>query len=169
MRKYLSIFVSIFLLTSCSTLRTDTLTYTNISEVSPEDEMMREHCKTMPAMPGCERYITSTNAPLDTLSSLNSLILTEDSTVTDVKPTEIVNLKDGDTYNLTISKVRKVINGKSYIMLSYNGSIPGPTFRAPKGATVTFRVQNTVKELETTVHPHGIRLNYLYDGVPKEQ
>lgn len=56
--------------------------------------------------------------------TLNDLILTEDATVTDVKPTEIVNLKDGDTYDLTIQKVRKVINGKSLIMLSYNGSIP---------------------------------------------
>ena len=56
--------------------------------------------------------------------TLNDLILTEDVTVTDVKPTEVVNLKDGDTYALTIQKVRKVINGKSLIMLSYNGSIP---------------------------------------------
>lgn len=56
--------------------------------------------------------------------TLNDLILTEDATVTDVKPTEVVNLKDGDTYDLTIQKVRKVINGKTLIMLSYNGSIP---------------------------------------------
>ena len=34
--------------------------------------------------------------------TLNDLILTEDATVTDVKPTEVVNLKDGDTYDLTI-------------------------------------------------------------------
>lgn len=34
---------------------------------------------------------------------------------------------------------------------------------------MTFRVKNTVKELATTVHPHGVRLNYIYDGVPKEQ
>ena len=56
--------------------------------------------------------------------TLNDLILTEDATVTDAKPTEVVNLKDGDTYNLTIQKVRKVIGGKTFIMLSYNGSIP---------------------------------------------
>lgn len=63
---------------------------------------------------------------------MNALILTEDATVTEVKPTEVVNLKDGDTYDLTIQKVRKVVHGKSLIMLSYNGSVPGPTFRAPK-------------------------------------
>jgi DNA segregation ATPase FtsK/SpoIIIE-like protein len=55
---------------------------------------------------------------------LNELILIDDETTTDVKATEIVNLKDGDIYDLTIQKVRKVINGKTFIMLSYNGSIP---------------------------------------------
>lgn len=56
--------------------------------------------------------------------SLNDLVLVDDETTTDVKPTEVVNLKDGDTYDLTIQKVRKVIGGKTFIMLSYNGSIP---------------------------------------------
>jgi FtsP/CotA-like multicopper oxidase with cupredoxin domain len=46
-------------------------------------------------------------------------------------------------------------------MLSYNGSIPWPTFRAPKGATIKFKVRNTVKELATTIHPHGVRLPLL--------
>ena len=55
---------------------------------------------------------------------LNELILVDDETTTDVQPTEVVNLKDGDTYDLTIQKVRKVIGGKTFIMLSYNGSIP---------------------------------------------
>ncbi len=68
----------------------------------------------------------------DTRTSLNQSLLTDDTTVTDAKPTEVVNLRDGDTYDLTIGKVRKVINGKSLIMFSYNGSIPGPTIRAPK-------------------------------------
>ena len=112
---------------------------------------------------------TNTTQVTTIWKTLNDLILTEDATVTDVKPTEIVNLKDGDTYNLTIQKVRKVINGKTLIMLSYNGSIPWPTFRAPKGATVKFKVRNTVNELATTIHPHGVRLNYLYDGVPRDQ
>lgn len=68
----------------------------------------------------CKTYYIKNNSTKDS----NDLILTEDATVTDVKPTEVVNLKDGDTYDLTIQKVRKVINGKTLIMLSYNGSIP---------------------------------------------
>lgn len=132
--------------------------------------MMREHCKMMPEMRWCEKYKnTNTTQVSSSWKTLNDLILTEDATVTDVKPTEVVNLKDGDTYDLTIQKVRKVINGKTLIMLSYNWSIPWPTFRAPKGATVKFKVRNTVAELATTIHPHGVRLNYLYDGVPRDQ
>ena len=124
----------------------------------------------MPEMRWCEKYKnTNTTQVSSSGKTLNDLILTEDATVTDVKPTEVVNLKDGDTYDLTIQKVRKVINGKTLIMLSYNGSIPWPTFRAPKDATVKFKVRNTVKELTTTIHPHGVRLNYLYDGVPRDQ
>ena len=125
----------------------------------------------MPEMQGCEKYNTSHTATTATQSgkTLNEIVLVEDPSVMDAKPTEVINLKDGDTYNITVGKVRKVIGGKTYIMLSYNGSIPGPTFRAPKGATVKFQVRNTVKELATTIHPHGIRLNYIYDGVPKDQ
>lgn len=65
-------------------------------------------------------------------TSLNESILKNDTNLPDAKPTEIVNLKDGDTYDLTIEKVRKIVNGKPLVMLSYNGSIPGPTLRAPK-------------------------------------
>lgn len=88
---------------------------------------MREHCKMMPEMTGCEKYKNdaNTNNSTDTnKKSLNELILVDDETTTDVQPTEVVNLKDRDTYDLTIQKVRKVINGKTFIMLSYNGSIP---------------------------------------------
>ena len=88
---------------------------------------MREHCKTMPNMTGCEKYknnATTNNVTSVNKKSLNELILVDDETTIDVKPTEVVNLKDGDTYDLTIGKVRKNINGKTFIMLSYNGSIP---------------------------------------------
>ncbi len=97
------------------------------SEEIPQDAMMREHCKMMPNMAGCEKYknnTTSNNPSSVNKKSLNELILVDDETTTDVKPTEVVNLKDGETYDLTIQKVRKVINGKTFIMLSYNGSIP---------------------------------------------
>ncbi|MGU7768514.1 hypothetical protein ACV2XY_25200, partial [Escherichia coli] len=40
---------------------------------------------------------------------------------------QTVILKSGDTFDLTAQYVTKNIDGKSYKMLGYNGSIPGPT------------------------------------------
>ena len=42
------------------------------------------------------------------------------------KSSEIVGLKNGDSYNLTAGIVKKNINGIDVKMLAYNGSIPGP-------------------------------------------
>lgn len=54
-------------------------------------------------------------------------------------------------------------------MLAYNGSVPGPTIRAPKGSTVKIRLTDTLKELGSTLHSHGLRLEEAFDGVPPEQ
>ncbi len=130
-------------------------------------DAMKEHCKMMPEMPGCEKYSqTSTGSSEETL---NTQILTDDRTTKDETPTEVVNLKNGDVYDITVEKVRKVIRGKSIVMLSYNGSIPWPIIRVPKGSQITLKVHNSVTWLETTIHPHGLRLDNKYDGVPRTQ
>jgi suppressor of ftsI len=77
----------------------------------------------------------------------------------------IVELKNGDTYELKASYVKKVINGSVVRMLGYNGSIPGPTITVPQGAAVTINFTNDT-DIETTVHSHGIRSENQYDGVP---
>ena len=53
-------------------------------------------------------------------------------------------------------------------MLAYNGSIPGPTFKVPEGATVTVNVTNE-GDLEATVHWHGLRLENRFDGTHDTQ
>ncbi|MFZ2255166.1 MAG: hypothetical protein WAW59_06125 [Patescibacteria group bacterium] len=77
----------------------------------------------MSYMMGGDHMMTNNSSSTDG-KDLNELVLVDDETTTDVQPTEVVNLKDGDTYDLTIQKVRRNINGKTFIMLSYNGSIP---------------------------------------------
>ena len=52
-------------------------------------------------------------------------------------------------------------------MLSYNGSIPGPTLRVRQGSEVVVHVRND-GDTEATVHWHGLRLDNAYDGVPFE-
>jgi FtsP/CotA-like multicopper oxidase with cupredoxin domain len=50
------------------------------------------------------------------------------------QPTQTVELKNGDTYNLTASYVQKTVDGTTYRMLAYNASIPGPLIKIPQGA-----------------------------------
>ncbi len=81
---------------------------------------------------------------------------------------DIVELKDGDTYTLEVTKVRKQIWNAYVDMLAYNWQIPWPLIKAPKWSTVTIRLVNKVKWIETTLHSHGVRLDNKYDWVPKE-
>ncbi len=81
--------------------------------------------------------------------------------------TPIVELADGDTFDLTIAPVVKEIGGGPVRMLAYNGSIPGPTLRVRQGSRISVHVVNQT-EMETTVHWHGLRLDNRFDGVPHE-
>jgi FtsP/CotA-like multicopper oxidase with cupredoxin domain len=79
----------------------------------------------------------------------------------------VVDLDDGDTYDLRIAPVAKQIGPDRVRMLAYNGSIPGPTLRVHQGAEITVRVRNDA-DMDATVHWHGLRLDNAYDGVPYE-
>src|SRR3990167_9685189 len=79
--------------------------------------------------------------------------------------TQVIELKDGDTFNLTASFVKKNINGNQVRMLAYNGSIPGPSMKIPQGATVTINFKNDT-DVANTIHSHGVRMKNAFDGVP---
>jgi FtsP/CotA-like multicopper oxidase with cupredoxin domain len=81
---------------------------------------------------------------------------------------EIVELADGDSFDLEIAPVAKRIGDATVRMLAYNGSIPGPTLKLPQGSTVTVRVTNR-GDLEATVHWHGLRLENRFDGTHDTQ
>jgi FtsP/CotA-like multicopper oxidase with cupredoxin domain len=84
------------------------------------------------------------------------------------RKTELVELADGDAFELEILPVKKQIGDATVRMLAYNGSVPGPTLRIPQGATSTVRVINH-GDLEATVHWHGLRLENRYDGTHDTQ
>ena len=50
-------------------------------------------------------------------------------------------------------------------MLGFNGSMPGPEIRVPRGQRVSIDLENGLDE-GTAVHWHGIRLENRMDGVP---
>ena len=86
-----------------------------------------------------------------------------DTAVSNLKPTEVVELKDGDTYDLTASIVKQEVGNRVVKRLAYNGQIPGPILRAPKGAKVTVNFTNNL-DMETALHSHGLRGDYRMDG-----
>jgi FtsP/CotA-like multicopper oxidase with cupredoxin domain len=80
----------------------------------------------------------------------------------------LVELADGDEFELEIIPVRKRIGDATVRMLAYNGSVPGPTLEVQQGATITVHVTNH-GDLEATVHWHGLRLENRYDGTHDTQ
>src|SRR5688572_27628728 len=81
---------------------------------------------------------------------------------------EILGVPDGGSARLRIAPVSKRIGDATVRMLSYNGSVPGPTLRVVEGAEITVEVENQ-GDLETTVHWHGLRLDNRYDGTHATQ
>jgi FtsP/CotA-like multicopper oxidase with cupredoxin domain len=90
---------------------------------------------------------------------------TDTAGLAEVVPTQLVELADGDTFDLRIAPVVKQLGDDRVRMLSYNGSIPGPTLRVPQACEVVVPVRND-GDVEATVHWHGLCLDNKYDGVP---
>jgi len=86
----------------------------------------------------------------------------------DARRPEVVELSDGDEFDLEIAPVRKQIGEATVRMLAYNGSVPGPTLKVPQDATITVHVTNR-GDIDATVHWHGLRLENRYDGTHETQ
>ena len=84
--------------------------------------------------------------------------------LSDVVRPEVVELADGDSFDLVIAPVKKRLGNTTVRMLGYNGSIPGPTLKVQQGSEIIVHVTNE-GDLDTTVHWHGLRLENRYDGV----
>ena len=93
---------------------------------------------------------------------------TDTAGLPDVRPTETVELGDGDALELRIAPVVKRLGEDTVRMLAYNCSIPGPTLRVREGSEVVVDVVNE-GDLEATVHWHGLRLDNRYDGTHETQ
>ena len=86
----------------------------------------------------------------------------------EARKSELVELADGDEFELEIIPIKKRIGDATVRMLAYNGLVPGPTLTVPQGATITVHVTNH-GDLEATVHWHGLRLENRYDGTHDTQ
>ena len=81
---------------------------------------------------------------------------------------ELIELSDGELFDLRIAPVVKEIGEETVRMLAYNGSVPGPTLKVQQGSEIEVNVIND-GDLEATVHWHGLRLENRYDGTHETQ
>ena len=86
-----------------------------------------------------------------------------DDTVPEVEPTQIVTLKNGDTFNLNASIVKQEVGNRIVKRLAYNGQIPGPVIKVEKGSKITVNFTNNL-DMETALHSHGLRGQSKFDG-----
>jgi FtsP/CotA-like multicopper oxidase with cupredoxin domain len=93
---------------------------------------------------------------------------TETEGLPEARPPEVVELDDGDTFDLRIAPVAKEVGEARVRMLGYNGSIPGPVLKVREGSEIVVNVENQ-GDLEATVHWHGLRLDNRYDGTHETQ
>ena len=112
----------------------------------------------MPMLPGLEGALPVVD-PFMPGMGMDPAMLPE------ARPSELVSLADMDTLDISVSMVRRTINGHEMIMFGYNGQYPGPLIQAPRDATVMVRVTNEI-QMPTTIHWHGIRIKNQFDGVP---
>lgn len=86
-----------------------------------------------------------------------------DENVPEVQPTQVIELKNGDTFDLVASVVKQEVGNKMVKRLAYNGQIPGPVIKVEKGAKVTVNFTNNL-DMETALHSHGLRGQSKFDG-----
>lgn len=131
----------------------------NQMEVSADDAM-REHCKMMPEMRGCEKYQVG-NSRASTADNVDRSI----SGLVSANAPESVSLSNGATYSLSADFVQKNIDGKMIRLLAYNAQFPGPILKVKQGDSLKVDFKNNLDQ-PTTVHWHGIRVDNANDGVP---
>jgi FtsP/CotA-like multicopper oxidase with cupredoxin domain len=93
---------------------------------------------------------------------------TDTAGLPEARAPELVELADGDRFDMRIAPVAKRLGDRTVRMLAYNDSIPGPILKVREGSELVVDVVND-GDLEATVHWHGLRLENRYDGTADTQ
>jgi suppressor of ftsI len=80
-------------------------------------------------------------------------------------PSVLRDVANGENLDLTVAPVKMTLLGKEVRMTAFNGTVPGPIIRVKQGDSILLRVRNR-SGMPFTLHPHGIRLDYHFDGAP---
>ncbi len=113
-------------------------------------------------------YQRSLETRRPTMTPTNDQFPTAVSDLPGCDGSELVDLSDGEAFDLRIAPVVKEVGEATVRMLAYNGSIPGPTLKVKQGSEIEVNVIND-GDLVATVHWHGLRLENRYDGTHETQ
>jgi len=102
------------------------------------------------------------------MSTASSRFPTETTDLPEASAPEVIELADGDEFDLRIAPVSKQLGEARVRMLTYNGSIPGPLLKVKEGSEIVVNIENQ-GDHPTTVHWHGLRLDNRYDGTHETQ
>jgi FtsP/CotA-like multicopper oxidase with cupredoxin domain len=102
------------------------------------------------------------------MSTASERFPTDIAGLPEARAPEVVELSDGDRFELRIAPVAKRLGDSTVRMLAYNGSIPGPVLKVREGSAIVVDVVNE-GDMEATVHWHGLRLENRYDGTHETQ
>ena len=139
------------------------------------DDAMKEHCKMMPEMEGCEKYtdLEKKENKIWNMNWINNSTSWETYTnnsnldnLPEAKKSEIVELKDWDTYEMLASIVKQEVWNRTVKRLAYNWMIPGPLIKVKKGSKIKIKLTNKL-DINTTLHSHWLRLDdSKFDWLP---
>ncbi|MFO1358255.1 MAG: multicopper oxidase domain-containing protein [Plasticicumulans sp.] len=113
------------------------------------EPMAAMHCEHHPDQPACGPATTlpdTTSAPAASAPA-------------------VVELADGAFYVMRAAPVTKTIDGVALRLFAYNGSVPGPLLKVRQGTQVTIGFENAIDQ-PSTIHWHGLRVDYREDGTP---
>lgn len=108
---------------------------------------------------------SNTEIPKITLLEKESSLQQKIDSTKLVSEMSVTPLSNNDRFDLVASNIVKTIDGKSFEMLGYNQQSPGPLLLVTQGDKITVNFKNDI-DFPTTVHWHGLRLDYTSDGVP---
>ncbi len=78
---------------------------------------------------------------------------------------QLVELKNGDAFKIEAKPAKKIIDGRKLELFTYNGQFPGPLLKVKQNSRVFIDFTNNLDQ-DSTIHWHGLRHNYKFDGVP---
>lgn len=118
---------------------------------------------TMPPMPPGMRMPAGMGANEPSVARFRPGPGSDMPALSEARPSEVVQLRSGDTLALEAGLVRRAIAGTPVAMYAFNGQYPGPRIEVNQGATIVVRFRNRV-QLPAAVHWHGVRLENRFDG-----